>query len=124
MYLSLELFSKYMIKSKTSEPHHKHQNPAEPEWSRLSKMVQNRLRIFNAPVKLAHWCLLWRCQVNNRASRRSLNYKVPEEVSTGRTPAVSQFRFHFYEPLWYFQPKMLTLENNLLKARFLTIAES
>ena len=119
-----EVLREYMIKTKTSEPHHQHQNPPEPEWGRLSKMVQNCFQTFIAPVKLAHWCLLWCCQVINHASRCSLNYKVPEEVSTGRTPDVSQFHFHFYEPLWYSEPKMRTPKNNLLKARFLVIAES
>jgi hypothetical protein len=112
------------ISTRTSEPHHPHQNPAEPEWGRLSKMVQNCLRTFNAPVELSNWCLLWCCQVNNHVSRRSLNYRTPEEVSTGRTPDISKFRFHFYEPLWFFEPNIKTPNDNLLKARFLAIAES
>ena len=31
-----EVLQEYMIKSKTSEPHHQHQNPTEPKWGRLS----------------------------------------------------------------------------------------
>ena len=53
-----------------------------------------------------------------------MDYKTPEEVSSGRTPDISKFRFHFYEPLWYFNPKLKTPKDNLLKARFLAIAES
>jgi hypothetical protein len=112
------------VASTTTEPHHPHQNPAEPEWGRLSNMVKNCLRQFNAPLSLSHWCMLWCCQVNNHTSRRSLNHKTPEEVSTGRTPDISKFRFHFYEPLWYFVPDLKTPKDTLLKARFLALADS
>ena len=113
-----------MVKTRTSEPHSPHQNPAEPEWGRLAKMVQNCLRAFNAPIELSNWCALHCCQVNNHASRGSLNNKTPLEVSTGVTPDVSHFRFHFYEPIWYFDPKIKIPKNNLLKARYLALAES
>ena len=33
----------HMIQSKTSEPHHPHQNPAESEWGRLGNMIKNVL---------------------------------------------------------------------------------
>ena len=46
------------------------------------------------------------------------------EVSSGHTPDISMFRFHFYEPIWYFVPKIKSPKNNLLKARFLALAES
>ena len=118
------ILREFCIKGRTSEPHNQHQNPAEPEWGRLSKMTQNCLRVFKAPTTLSNWCLLWCCQVNNHCSRRSLNYKTPEEVATGWTPDISKFRFHFYEPLWMFEPKLKTPKDNLLKARFLAIADS
>ena len=46
------------------------------------------------------------------------------EVSTGHTPDISKFRFYFYEPLWHFEPKIKLLKSNLLKCRYLAIAES
>lgn len=85
---------------------------------------QNDLRVFNAPIRLANWCGLYMCQVNNHLSRASLGYKTPEEISTGNTPDISKFQFHFYKPLWYFEPKIKTPKSNLLKARFLAIADS
>ena len=99
-----EILRDYMIQTRTSEPHHPHQNQAEPEWGRLSKMVQNCLRVFNAPISLAHWCVKWCCQINNVSARKSLNWQVPLTVSQGGTPDISHLRFHFYEPIWYFQP--------------------
>ena len=84
-----------MIKHDTTEPHHSHQNP------------------------VANWCALYMCQVNNHVARKLLGWKTPIEISTGNTPDISQFRFHFYEPLWYFDPSMKTPKSNLLKATIL-----
>mmetsp|Transcript_26234 Transcript_26234/g.54036 ORF Transcript_26234/g.54036 Transcript_26234/m.54036 type:complete len:168 (-) Transcript_26234:33-536(-) len=119
-----EILRDYMIQTKTSEPHHPHQNQAEPEWGRLSKMVQNCLRVFNAPISLAYWCVKWCCQINNVSARKSLNWQVPVTISQGWTPDISHLRFHFYKPIWYFQPNIKSPKNNLLKGRFLAFADS
>ena len=87
-------------------------------------MMQNNLRQFEAPEGLANWCALYMSQVNNYTSRESLSWQTPMEVSSGHTPDISMFRFHFYEPIWYFVPKIKSPKNNLLKARFLALAES
>ena len=39
-----------MIKTKTSESYHPHQNPAESEWGRLNCMMKNVLRQSQAPI--------------------------------------------------------------------------
>ena len=46
------------------------------------------------------------------------------EVSLGYTPDISQFRFYFYEPIWYFDPRIKLPQLNLFKARYLAVAES
>ena len=112
-----------IVPTHTSEPHNQHQNPSEAEWGRLGKMVANSLRMFNAPVNLSNWCMMYCTQINNVCARKSLKYRTPLEVSTGNTPDISHFRFHFYEPLWYFAPDIKTPQSNLLKARFLANAE-
>ena len=119
-----EVLRTYMVQTRTSEPHHPHQNPAEPEWGRLGNMIKNVLRQSQAPIGLCNWVTLYCCQVNNHTSRRSLNFRTPMEVSTGHTPDISKFRFYFYEPLWYFEPKIKLPRPNLLKCRYLGIAES
>ena len=114
----------HMIKSRTSEPHNQHQNPSEAEWGRLGNMIKNVLRQSRAPVELCNWTAMYCCQINNHVSRRSLKYKTPMEISNGHTPDISMFRFHFYEPLWYFDPKIKLPRSNLLKCRYLGLAES
>ena len=80
-----------MIKTRASEPHHPHQNPAESEWGRLGNMIKNVLRQSKAPRELCHWATIYCCQINNHVSRRSLGFRTPMEVSTGHTPDISKF---------------------------------
>ena len=114
----------YAIATKTSEPHHQHQNGAEPEWGRLGNMMKNVMRQSACPIQLCHWVAIYCCQLNDHLSRRSLNYKTPLEVSQGYTPDISQFRFYFYEPIWFFDPRVKLPKTNLFKARYLAVAET
>eukprot|EP00957_Ditylum_brightwellii_P146486 11152698-Ditylum_brightwellii.AAC.2 len=114
----------FMIKSRTSEPHNQHQNPSEPKWGRLGNMIKNVFWQSGSPIELCHWVAVYCCQINDVVSRRSLGYKMPMEKALGWTPDISQFRFYFYEPIWYFQPKIKLPRSNLLKARYLALAES
>ena len=77
-----------------------------------------------APIGLVNWAALYCCQINNHMSRESLKLRTPMEKSTGNTLDLSKFRFYFYKPLWYFEPKMKIPRPNLLKCRYLAIAES
>ena len=63
-----QILRNYMIKTRTSEPHHPHQNPAESEWGRLGNMVKNVLRQSRAPRELCHWATIYCCQINNHVS--------------------------------------------------------
>ena len=45
-------------------------------------------------------------------------------MAQGWTPDISHLRFHFYEPIWFFQPKLKTPKDNLLPGRFLAYADS
>jgi len=45
------------------------------------------------------------------------------EIATGNTPDISMFRFHFWEPVWYFEPTKSPLDN-WKKGRFLGFAET
>ena len=120
----VEILRDFRINSRTSEPHHPHQNPSESEWGRLGNMMKNVLRQSKAPIELCQWVAMYCCQINDHTSRRSLKYKTPLEVALGWTPDISQFRFYFYEPVWYFEPKIKLPKNNLIKARYLAVAES
>lgn len=114
----------FHIIQKTSEPHHPHQNPAEAEIGRLSRMVRRNMQAYRSPLRYNNWCQLYCCQINNVTARRSLGWCTPLEVHSGRTPDLSPFRFHWFEPVWYFLPGAKSPKANMAKARFLCLAES
>ena len=41
--------------------------------------------------------------MRNVASSRALDWACPLELSTGRTQDISKFRFHLWEPIWYYE---------------------
>ena len=112
-----------VIKASTSETYYQHQDNTELEWGRLGETIQKCMRSFDTPGELWNWCAKHCCQINNVIFCKSLNWRNPWEISTGATPDISKFIFHFYEPLWYFA-RVKTPKNNMLKARYLAIDKS
>ena len=112
------------IGNETTEPHHPWQNPAEKRIGYLSTMVRNVLRTFKAPLTKHDWAQKYCCDVHNVLANRQLKWRTPLEVNEGHTPDISMFRFHFWEPIWYFDPKTKQPQNNLRKGRWLGIAKS
>ena len=100
----IEYMRNNCIGTKTTEPHHPHQNPAESEIGKLNSMVRNCQRTFNVPAKMHDWTQKWCVDCHNIAANRQLNWRTPLEMSTGNTPDISPFRFHIWEPIWYFVP--------------------
>ena len=112
------------IGTETTEPHHPWQNPAENRIGSLSAMVRNVLRTFKAPLSKHDWAQKWCCDVHNIAANRQLKWRSPLEINEGHTPDISMFRFHFWEPIWYFDPRTKQPKNNLHKGRWLGIAST
>ena len=112
------------INTETTEPHHPWQNPAESRIGSLSAMVRNVLRTFKAPLSKHDWAQKYCCDVHNHTASRQLNWRTPLEANEGHTPDISPFRFHFWEPIWYFDPKSKQPQTNLKKGRWLGIARS
>ena len=112
------------IGTETTEPHHPWQNPAENRIGSLSAMVRNVLRIFKAPLSKHDWAQKWCCDVHNIAANRQLKWRSPLEINEGHTPDISMFRFHFWEPIWYFDPRTKQPKDNLHKGRWLGIAST
>ena len=110
------------INTLTTEPHNPQQNPVENEIGSLGTMVTRNMRQFNVPLGKHDWCQKWCCDVHNHVANRTLNWRTPMEISTGFTPDISVFRFHIWEPIWYYDPTVKQPRDNLRKARWLGIA--
>lgn len=82
------------------------------------------MRAFGAPLSRHAWCQRWCADVRNHLASRKLNWRTPTEKMTGDTPDISVFRFHFWEPVWYYDPHVKAPEDSMRKGRFLGIARS
>ena len=112
------------IEQQTTEPHTPSQNQAEPRIGHLGTMVKRVTRKFNVPLSKHDWVQKYCCDVHNILSCRSLNWEYPLTVDSGNTQDISKFRFHMWEPVWYFVPGVKAPKNNLLPARWLDFANS
>ena len=87
-------------------------------------MVVQCMHEFNAPLQFHDWCQRWCCAVHNIAASRKLNWLSPRTIVDGYTPDISPFRFHFWEPIWYYQPGQKSPKSSWLPGRWLGFAHS
>jgi hypothetical protein len=112
----------HCVDTKFTEPHSPWQNIAEQGIGDLSRMVCRCMREFKAPLSRHAWCQKWCCDVRNHLASRKLGWRTATEKLTGDTPDISVFRFHFWEPIEYYEPCTKQPGDGWLKGRFLGIA--
>lgn len=78
-------------------------NFAERNIGTLGAMVRNCHRAFHVPPQYHNWTQKWCCDCHNIASNRQLGWLSPDSIHFGHTPDISPFRFHLWEPIWYFE---------------------
>jgi hypothetical protein len=113
----------HCIKQETTEPHTPWQNPAEPKIGQLHSMVKKVMRAFQVPLSEHDWAQKWCVDVHNISASRKLAWKSPMAVSEGHTQDISPFRFHLWEPIWYFN-KAKAPKDPWQKARWLGFAHN
>jgi hypothetical protein len=87
-------------------------------------MVKSVVRKFNVPLSCHHWAQKWCCDLHNVSANRKLDWCSANERKTGYTPDILMFRFHLWEPIWYYELRTKQPENSLKKARWLGFAHS
>ena len=112
---------KYCIKSKTTEPHSPWQNASERGIGDLGRMVKRNMKRFGAPLSRHGWCQLHCARIRNHLASRKLKWRTPYEKLTGDTPDISMFRFHFWEPVEYWDPGEKQPRSGWKKGRFLGV---
>lgn len=112
------------ISSVFTGPHHPNQNLAERRGGMLKAATTHLLRITGAPLQ--YWCfaLEYMCLVRSVTARRSLEWLSPHERHWGDRPDISVFRFVFWEPIWFYNPRQSFPKSKMLKGRFLGIAQN
>ena len=66
-------------------------------------MVRNVMRKFDVPLKEHDWEKKLCVGVNNIASSKKFNGRLPLEISKEHTQDISKFRFNLWDPTWYFK---------------------
>jgi hypothetical protein len=112
------------ISSKYTEAHHPNQNLAERRGGTLKAGTIHLLKITGTPLKFWCYALEYMCLLRSVSARRSLGWSTPHERHWGDRPDISAFRFAFWEPIWYYQPRQSFPHPKMLKGRFLGIARN
>jgi hypothetical protein len=112
------------IQSVFTEAHHPNENLAERRGGALKAATVHLMRITGCP--LSFWCyaLEYVCLLRTVLARRSLGWLTPHEVHWGDRPDISMFRFTFWQPIWYYQPRQSFPKTKMLKGRFLGVAQN
>ena len=104
-----------------TEPRSPWQNRAEHGIGNLATMVKRCMSAFEAPLSRHDWCQRWCTDVRNHLASRRLDWRTPTEVLNGETPDISVFRFHFWQPVEYYEPAKQP-KDGWEQGRFLGIA--
>ncbi len=112
------------IRSEFTEAHHPNENLAERRGGALKAATVHLMQITGCPLE--YWCfaLEYACLLRTVLARRSLNWSTPHGVHWGDRPDISVFRFTFWEPIWYYQPRQSFPKPKMLKGRFLGVAQN
>ena len=113
---------KYCVNQSFTEPKSPWQNFAEQGIGDLGRMVKRCMRKFQVPLSRHGWCQLWCKDVRNHLASRKLNWRTPMERLTGDIPDISIFRFHFWEPIEFYNHTVKQPADGWMPGRFLGIA--
>lgn len=92
----------HVIQQQSTVPHSQWMNFAERNIGQLGSMVRICHHEFKIPFKYNDWVAKWCCDVHNVAASRALNWQSPNTIADGYTCDISAFRFHVWEPIWYY----------------------
>jgi hypothetical protein len=91
-------------KTATSAPHKQNQNQAERKIGDVKRRVCHTLFCSGAPLVFWCYCVQFVVACLNVTARRRLDWRTPTEALEGFTPDISRHQFHFWEPVWYYEP--------------------
>ena len=103
-------------------PHNQNQNQVERKIQYVKRHMIIRLCYAMAPLVFWCYCMYFIVDCLNCSAQKELGYRTAMEKMFGQTPDMSMFRFHFWEPIWYFEPTAKYPNSNFLPGRFVCIA--
>jgi len=112
------------VPQEKTEPFHPNQNLSERRGGIVKSATVHLLAITGAPLEFWCYALEYVVEVGNHLARRSLNWRCALEALWGVTPDLSVFRFVFWQPVWYYNPRRGFPLSKMSKGRFLGIAKN
>lgn len=113
---------KLLTKQRKFAPHNQNQNKAERRIQDVKRKTMTVLYRFNAPLVFWCYCMCFIVDCMNVTAKRKLNWRTSSEILNGDTPDISVFRFHFWQPIEYYEPTARCPESLWKRGRFLGIA--
>ena len=67
-------------------------------------------------MTISYWCygLEHLDRISGYLANKSLNERTPQEPLLGKTPDISVFRFHWFQPIWYNSPDTSFQEDKIM----------
>jgi hypothetical protein len=114
----------FVIRVHNSEPENQQQNRAE-RGGGILKQGLRRLH-FETRFDIAFWCyaVIYYCDCFNHTASRELGWRCRLEVLTGVTQDISDFRFAFWQLVWFWDPKIRFPAHQWRIGRFLGRAKN
>ena len=96
------------IESHTSEAYHQNQNLAEHRGGGLKEAIVKLYHNTPNNPPLAFWCyaLEFLALVRGFYAQKGLDWHPAEDTLYGETLDISVFRFPWFSPVWYYDPKV------------------
>lgn len=114
----------YCVNQSFTEPKSPWQNYAEQGINNLGRMAARCMHAFKAPSSRHGWCQIWCKDVQNHLASRKLGWRTPPKQLPSNTPDISVFRFHFWQPIKYYDHSVKQPGDEWLPGQFIGIAES
>jgi len=117
-----KLKEKYHVLFHHSEPH-KHTTTAERYIQEIKKRCEKTLSVFGGHERMEYLIREYIPDAMNHVAKKSLNWKSPVAKLYGYTPDISNFRFHWWEPIWFLDSHATFFER-MRPGFFLSIAHA
>ena len=106
-------------------PEHQHQNITE-NCGRNFKFFLLRLFHYTPHAPFSYWCYgaEFLDKVRRYWSKSSLSGKSGYQMIYGETPDISQFRFLWFQPIWYYLPNVSFPQDKMEPRFFLDVADN
>ncbi|MGH3055873.1 MAG: hypothetical protein ACRDL7_12945, partial [Gaiellaceae bacterium] len=120
-----DILNMYSIKDMQTEPHHPNQNPAERRIKEVKSTTNILMDRTGTPEALWLLCMHYVVYLLNRLAAPTLEQRTPMEVAFGVTPDISALlEFHWYEPVYYYDPNVPFPTSKEKSGHFVGIAEN